>query len=95
MMQYLKRTHSDQFYLTTAIIERAGLNDMFEARLSAPQYYVHSSTKYAIAAGSMMQMEYAKTPIKDAKGNIVAFDLKDVQNIPRTYAVHYPLLHLR
>lgn len=82
MMQYL-REHSDQFYLTTAIIERAGLNDMFEGRDSQhPNIMFIAPTKYAIAAG-MMRMEYAKTPIKDAKGNIVAFDfLKDVQNIP-------------
>lgn len=82
MYEYLKQ-NSDQFYLTTAIIDRAGLKDLFEGKDPNHKSVMFiAPTKYAIMAG-MMRMEYTKTPLKDEQGKVVSFDfLKDIENIP-------------
>lgn len=79
---YLKK-NANQFYLTTALIERAGLTNLFEGKdPQHPKIMFIAPTKYAIMAG-MMRMNYAQTPLKDSKGNSVDIDyLKDIQNIP-------------
>lgn len=82
MMQYLTE-HPNNFYLTTAIIQRAGLTELFEGKdPEHPKVMFIAPTKYAIMAG-MIRKGYAKTPLKDKEGKIDSFDfLTDVQNIP-------------
>ena len=82
MYDYLK-ANSKQFYLTTALIDRAGLQDLFMGKDPAHKRIMFfAPTKYAIAAG-MIRKDYAKTPLNDANGELWDFDyLKDIQNIP-------------
>lgn len=51
MYEYLKK-RSDQFYLTTALIERGGLVDLFQGKdAEHPRIMFFAPTKYAVAAG--------------------------------------------
>lgn len=81
MYEYLKK-RADQFYLTTAIIERAGLTDLFQGKdPNHKNIMFFAPTKYSIAAG-MIRKGYAKTTSNDPKDEF-NFDLiKDIQEIP-------------
>lgn len=82
MYDYLK-ANNQNFYLTTALIDRAGLQDLFQGKDPVhPKVMFFAPTWYSVAAG-MIRKGYAKTPLKDAEGKIMSFDFaKDVQNIP-------------
>lgn len=82
MYDYLKANDA-QFYLTRALIDRAGLQDLFQGKDPAhPKVMFFAPTWYAVAAG-MFRKEYTKTPLKDAEGNLVSYDFKkDIENIP-------------
>ncbi len=81
MYSYLSE-NTKQFYLTTALIERAGLRNLFEGKDASHHNIMFIAPgKYAVMAG-MIRKGYAKTVVKDKDGKLDFDYLKDIENIP-------------
>lgn len=75
--------HPKDFSLAKALIDRAGLRDLYEGNdAQHPAVMLIAPLNYSIMAG-MVRNNYATTVITDAKGNPSTWDfIKDINNIP-------------